>query len=459
MESQAFLQLGIFTITTGEAIVKFKKTIVGCSVSAALLVMAGSAAASGFALLEQSGSGLGNAFAGGAASAEDASTIFYNPAGMSRLSGSQLAVAASEIRPSARFSGTVTGLAPLQTAGAGTGGDAGSWGLAPSGYFAMELNAKTRVGLGINAPFGLQTQYDANWMGNFQAIKSQIQTVNMNPAVSYQISDTVSLGAGLNYQHISGELSNAANYSALAFSKGGNALLGAVGTNSYGMSTLTGNDSAWGYNFGALVDLSPQTRIGMAYRSKIRYNLSGTSSLTNVPGALLAAGLPQAQSVTVAMTMPDTFSFSGFHKLDDQWDWMADATWTDWSVVQQLNVLAANGSSLSNTPYNWNNTWRVSAGANYHYSEAWTARMGVAYDQSPTSDAFRNARIPDGNRTWLSLGGQYKPDKQSALDFGYAHLFVNSAAINQLQAAAAGNLIGTYNNSVDILSVQYAHGF
>ena len=425
--------------------------------SVAGLVMAGSAAASGFALTEQSGSGLGNAFAGGAASAEDASTIFYNPAGMSQLAGNQIAVAGSMIRPSARFSGSVTGI-PFQTAGSGTGGDAGSWGFAPSGYFSMELNPQTHVGLGINAPFGLQTQYDANWMGSYQAIKSQIQTVNVNPAISCRINDMISLGAGLDYQHINGELSNAANYSALAFSLGGAGLLGAVGVNSNGISTVSGSDSAWGYNLGALFDLSDQTRIGIAYRSRIDYNLSGTASLTNVPGALLAGGLPQVQPVSVAMTMPDSFSLSGFHAFNDKWDMMFDATRTGWSVVQQLNVLAANGTSLGNTPYDWNNTWRFSAGANYHYNAAWTVRMGVAYDQSPVSDAFRNARIPDASRTWLSIGGQYKPARQDAIDFGYAHLFVNSAAINQLQAGA-GNLAGSYDNSVNILAVQYAHGF
>ncbi len=431
----------------------FRKTIF----SVAGLVMAGSAAASGFALTEQSGSGLGNAFAGGAASAEDASTIFFNPAGMSHLAGNQIAVAGSMIRPSAKFSGSVTGI-PFQTAGSGAGGDAGSWDLAPSGYFSMELNQEMHVGLGINSPFGLQTQYDANWMGSYQAIKSQIQTVNVNPSISFRVSDMISLGAGLDYQHINGELSNAANYSALAYSLGGNSLLGAVGFNSNGISTVSGSDSAWGYNLGALFDISGQTRIGIAYRSRIDYNLSGTASLTNVPGALLAGGLPQIQPVSVAMTMPDSFSLSGFHVLNDKWDMMFDATRTEWSVVQQLNVLAANGTSLGNTPYDLSNTWRFSAGGNYHYNEAWTLRMGAAYDQSPVSDAFRNARIPDASRTWLSIGGQYKPARQDAIDFGYAHLFVNSAAISQLQAGA-GNLVGSYDNSVNILAVQYAHGF
>lgn len=437
------------------------KTVFSWSVAGALSVMAASAAASGFALIEQSGSGLGNAFAGGAASAEDASTIYYNPAGMSRLAGRQITVAGSMVRPSAQFSGAATGLAPFQTAGAGAGGDAGSWVMVPNGYFSMEVNQKTRIGLGINAPFGLQTQYDANWMGRFQAIKSKIKTVNLNPSVSYDVNDKLALGAGLNYQRIDGELSSAVNYSAAAFAAGGAGLLGLVGTGKEGISTISGSDSAWGYNFGALFNISPQTRVGMSYRSKIKYNLSGAVRFTSVPPVLAASAKLQNGAVNLPITMPDFFSVSGLHQLNDKWDLMADATWTGWGVLQQLKIDRSNGTgNVQTVQENWKNTWRVSLGGSYHYDEKWTARMGVAYDQSPVSDAFRTARIPDANRTWLSVGGQYKPGKQDAIDFGYAHLFVNSATISQnLAATGAGNLLGAYNNSVDILSVQYAHGF
>jgi long-chain fatty acid transport protein len=135
----------------GGTVMMFRKAAVGGAVAGALLMMADVAAASGFALLEQSGSGLGNAFAGGAASAEDASTIFYNPAGMSRLSGRQITVDASMISTSAKFAGT--GALPGDM-----GGNAGSSFFVPNGYFVMEVNPQTRIGLGINAPFGLQTE-------------------------------------------------------------------------------------------------------------------------------------------------------------------------------------------------------------------------------------------------------------------------------------------------------------
>ena len=455
----------------------FKRRLGECAVAGALLVMAGGASASGFALIEQSASGMGNAFAGGAAVAEDASTIFFNPAGMSRLSGSQLSVAAHAIRPSAKFTNSTSVIAtasnPLLI---GNGGDAGSWALVPNAYFAMEVNPQMRIGLGINAPFGLQTQYDANWLGRFQAVKSKLQTINLNPAVSYDVSDAVSLGLGLNYQQIDGELSSAVNYGAAAGSaalspfvpgalKPGLAAL--AGARTEGVSIVKGKDSAWGYNFGALIKLSPQSRLGLAYRSKIKYNLTGTVSFSPVPAPLSLLALPQLQSgaVTLPITMPDSFSISGFHQVNEKWDVMADLTWTGWSVLQQLKIDRSNGTgNVQTVQENWKNTWRIAVGANHHYNEQWTARMGVAFDQAPVSDAFRTARIPDNNRTWLSLGGQYKPSKKSALDFGYAHLFVKNASISDIQnnaaiAKASGNLIGTYNNSVDILSAQYTYSF
>lgn len=435
----------------------FKKTVVIWSVASAMWVMAGSAAAAGgFSLIEQSGSGMGNALAGGAASAEDASTIYYNPAGMARLSGTQLAVALIAIRPSAQFTpGATAAGALLQTVG-NNGGDPGSWGFVPNGYLAVEVNPALKVGLGMNVPFGLQTNYDAAWIGRFQAVKSKIQTINLNPSFSYQVRDNASLGAGLSYQRITGELTSMTNYSAAAAAFG---VLGLVGTNKEGLTTISGSDSAWGYNLGVLVDVTPQTRVGLSYRSTINYILKGTVSFANRP-AVLAAGIPDG-AVNLAIKMPDIFSASVFHQLSDKWDVMADATWTGWSVFQQLKIDRSTGANLLTVPENWKDAWRLAVGANHHYNDQWTARMGLAHEQTPVPDAFRTACIPDQNRIWLSLGGQYKPSKRSAIDLAYTHLFIPNATIADNQAAGGkGNLVGVYSSiATNILSVQYAHNF
>jgi len=399
-----------------------KKTVLNCSVMAALWVMTGSAAASGFALIEQSASGLGNAYAGGAAIADDASTVFFNPAGMSRLKGKQVVLAGHLITPSAKFSGT---------GGAGTnmGGDAGGTAFVPNAYFVMEVQPKLNFGLGINAPFGLQTNYDPAWVGAHQAIKSSITTININPSLSYQVNDALSIGAGVNYQQIKGELTE---------NRGG-----ALGT-----AVVKGSDSTWGYNLGALYNLDATTRVGMAYRSSMSYKLTGT----------VTTSLPFANGpVSLDVKLPDSFSLSVFHQYNDKWDVMADATLTGWSSFKQVKVVDANGAAISNTPENWKNTVRVALGVTHHYNPQWAARGGVAYDQAPVSDAFRTARVPDNNRTWLALGGQYKVSAAGMIDFGYAHLFVKDSPINAASPAPA--LVGVYKSSVDIVSAQYTYNF
>ncbi|HZW24929.1 MAG TPA: outer membrane protein transport protein [Gallionella sp.] len=439
----------------------FKKLALNCSVVAVLATVSNlAAAAAGYSLIEQSGSGMGNAYAGGAASAEDASTIYYNPAGMSRLKGKQVAVALHAIRPSAKFApGAMAAGALLQPAG-NNGGDPGDWGYVPNGYFSMEIDPAMRFGVGVNVPFGLQTNYDPAWIGRFQAIQSKIQTINVNPALSYRVSDRLTLGAGLNYQTIDGTLTSAVNYSAAAFSIGGGGALAAIGgAGVEGVSTIKGNDAAWGYNFGILMDATPQTRIGLAYRSTIDYTLTGTVTFTNRP-ALLAAAIPDG-AVSLNVKMPDTFSASVFHQMDGKWDVMADATWTGWSVFKQLKIDRASGANLITVRENWKDTLRLSVGANHHYDDQWMTRMGLAYDQTPVPDAFRTARIPDQSRIWLSFGGQYKPGKDSAIDVAYTHLFIKDAPIADNQAAAGkGNLSGTYGSiATNILSVQYTYGF
>ncbi|MBU0622365.1 MAG: outer membrane protein transport protein [Gammaproteobacteria bacterium] len=437
----------------------FRKSMIGCSVACALQLMSGNASASAFALIEQS-SGLGNSFAGGAAAAEDATTIFFNPAGMTKLKGDQVTVAASFIDFSAKFSDTGSTGAALQTAG-GNGGDAGALAVVPNTYIVAEIEPVLRFGLGINAPFGLMTEYDPDWIGRFQAIDSKIQTININPSLSYEMNDIVSLGIGLNYQHITGELTSAVNYSAAAYDAGGAGLLTAIGGPGVeGVSTIKGSDSAWGYNLGVLFQVAPETRWGLSYRSKIKYTLNGTITFADVPAALTASPLLANGDVTLPITMPDSLSISVFHQMGNGWDIMADATRTGWSVLQEMKIDRSNGSNVLTVQEKWKDTWRVAAGASYHYNEQWLARMGVAYDQTPVPDAYRTARIPDNDRTWISVGGQYKVSQAGTLDFGYAHLFVKDASIADMQAAAGkGDLVGTYKGSVNIVSVQYAHSF
>ncbi len=432
---------------------RFKRATVYSSVSAffvmaSLTAWSGVVAASGFALIEQSGSGLGNAYAGVTASAEDASTIFFNPAGMANLHGKQLAVAGNLIGVASQFSDTASVAATGRALG--TVPDNGRklvW--IPNGYFATEITPKLHLGAGISAPFGSSTEYQPGWVGRYQALTSNVETINVNPSFSYQMNDAFSVGAGLDYQRFKATFTNAVKLGAFVD----------------GTSTMSGSDNAWGYNLGGLLRLADNSRIGVSYRSAIQFKLSGTeyvSSTLQIPGATNVF-IP----VTTDIKTPDTLAIGYFQPLDSKWDVMANLMRTGWSSFNELRVIqVSNGATVALTQENWRDTWRVAVGASHHYSEQWTARVGLAYDQTPVSDTFRTARVPDSDRTWLSVGGQYKSGKGSVLDFGYAHLFVKNAAINRNKGGVDetstmkyAQLAGSYDSKADILSVQYTYGF
>ena len=453
-----------------------RKTALPLAVAGAFTGMASQAHASAFALIEQSASGLGTSFAGAAASAEDASTIYYNPAGMSLLpSGPQISVGAAFINISTKFSNststqTGTPLVPATQAPlGGNGGDAGGLATVPNAYFAMDVARDWKVGLGISAPFGLKTEYDSDWMGRFQAIKSEIDTINVNPSASYKVNENVALGFGLSYQKIDAELTNAVNFAAATFGATGSAAAaGAVAAaGQEGTVSVKGSDDAWGYNLGAMFKLNPDTRLGVSYRSSIKYHVTGTVNFSGVPTATLTGISPALAAafsngnVALDIKMPDSASVALQHQFDPKWALLADATWTGWSKIQQLQVVRDNGTTLNTTPENFKDTWRFGLGAVYRYTDVWSLKGGLAYDQTPVNNTDRTARLPDQDRTWLSVGGQYRLSKDGTLDIGYAHLFVKDSSINQNggNAFLNGQLTGTYKSSIDILGVQFAYRF
>jgi long-chain fatty acid transport protein len=401
------------------------------------------AAAAGFALTEQ-GSGMGNAFAGGAAAAEDASTIFYNPAGLTQIPGRQVMVGVSALKPSIDFTnrGSVAGLGkPLGVEGS----DAGQWGVIPDVYFSWAATDRLWLGIGVNAPFGLKTSYDSNWIGRYQAIDSVLTTVNVNPTVAFKVNEVVSLGAGINYQRLDATLTRAVNFVPAA----------------EGSARVSGDASAWGWNVGALFNLGTDMRVGVSYRSQLHYRIEGDVTF-NRPAGVPNAGAAADGSIFANVTVPESASLSVFQKFSDQWDFMGDITWTRWSRLEALNIYRTNGATLQAIPENWDDSWRFSLGLSYYVNPAWKLRGGVAYDQSPVSNQFRTARIPDSDRTWLAIGAQWKPQSLSglAIDVGYAHLFVKDASISDNQAASgSGILIGNYSLSADIFTVQLAYSF
>ncbi len=438
---------------------------------AAALVTASTSHAAGFALIEQSASGMGNAFAGGAAGAEDASTIFFNPAGMTYLPDNQLVIAVHVIKPSVNFSnnGSHSGVGTTMTGG--NGGDAGDLALAPNFYFTKAVSDSVRLGIGVNAPFGLKTEYDSDWAGRYQALKSELKTININPSVAFKVNNMISLGAGVSYQRAEATLTNAVDFGTICAGtalKAACAGTGVTPQKADGLASIKGDDWSWGYNLGAILQPGDTTRIGLAYRSEVRQNLSGSASFGGTPALFglspTLTNLFANGNVTAKLTLPASFSASIFQKINAQWDVMGDLTWTEWSSFNELRVIRSSGplagQTLTVQPENWSNSVRASIGASYRYNDKLKARIGVAFDESPVSSTARTPRIPDTNRTWLSLGANYRCTPESHVDIGYSHIFVKDATLSQgAVGTPAGNLVGNYNNDINILSLQYTHTF
>jgi long-chain fatty acid transport protein len=314
-----------------------------------------------------------------------------------------------------------------------------------------DITPNIKYGFGISAPFGLITQYDGDWVGRYQALKSVIKTIDLNPSLAYKVNDQVSLGAGFNAQYINVELSNAIDFGLLS---------GGAPQSADGAADISGNSWGYGYNLGVLFQFPTATRVGLAYRSKIHQTLVGNASFSNVPGVL--AGNPSFASggAKAAVTLPDSMSLSVVQVIAEKWELLSDVTFTRWSTFNELRVRFDNGAPDAVTVENWRNTFRASIGLAYRYNDFLKLRGGIGFDQSPVRGAFRTARIPDNNRRILAVGANYKVSKADSVDFAYQHLFFSDTPINNNQlATGGGQLIGTYDSQVNILSLQYNHNF
>ncbi len=410
--------------------------------------------AAGFALIEQSVPLMGTAYAGSAAAADSAGTLYFNPAGMTRLPGTRAGAAVHLIDPDTEFNDGDTRNALGQPIPGGDGGDAGKLAALPNFYLTHQLDDRVWLGLAVNSPFGLTTEYKSDWVGRYHAIKSEVKTLNINPSIAYRLNDKVSLALGLSAMYLEGEFSNAIDFGLLS----GNPAF-ASQPRFDGKSEIDGDSWGYGYNLGVLFEPAQDTRVGIHFRSKVDQEIEGDVEF-ELPDPLLA-GIFSNTGVKADVALPASASLSVIHQVNSAWTVMADYTWTEWSAIPALRFEFDNSLPNNVTTFDWENTYRVALGAAVKPTDsAWTYRLGVAYDESPVkSAATRTARLPDTDRVWLTVGAGFRPSEDLRVDLGYAHLFMNDAKISKsatpgTEDFSRGSLNGSYEASVDVLSIE-----
>lgn len=418
-------------------------------------------AASGFALREQSGSALGNAFAGATAGAEDISYMFFNPAGLTRHQGSQIAATTSLIVPQARFhsgSGSTAGGTPIR--GSNGGGDVTEDMILPAFYAMWDaqrdlgLSQNVRLGVGVNAPYGLETEYEEQWIGRYHALHSHLETVNVNPVVAWEALPGLSIGGGVQFQYVDAKLTNAVDFGTIGAAVG---VPGLRPTQADGWAKVDGDDYGWGYNFGVLYEPWVGTRVGAAYRSAIHHRLDGDERFSNVPAPL--RGTFRNTSAEAALDLPETVSFGIHQDISNSVSVMGEAAWTRWSRFNELRITFDNTPQPeSMTEEEWEDTWFFALGATWRPDDQWALKLGIAYDEDPVPDRTRTPRVPSSDRKWISVGATYEPFSNLKLDIGYTHVFFDEASIDLPTSAPGntfrGNLEGKVEASVDIIAVQ-----
>ncbi len=447
--------------------------------------------AAGFMLQEQNAVQTGDFGAGGAAIAEDASTAWFNPAGLTRLDKPQLVLAANEILFKTNYSGLVTYNnstmntifdPPVQVGAINesqhvSNVDGGTSNFIPVFHLAYPITPKVVAGLSVTTPFGLSTKYDASTYVRYANTQTKLQVTDISPSIGFQVTDKTSVGFGVDMQRLLATFDNYADINPQS--------------TQYQALTLSHNkasDWAQGWHAGILFQPSNATRFGLAYHSKVIHHASGYSTFSGpaadpdyindiiVESETPAYGTMHTGASTTTVNLPASTMLSAYHDMNNRWALMGSVVYTQWNIFQETalnNVMASQvnltedsvllGQKLVNVvvPQHFHNTWRASIGTNYKFNDQWLARTGVGYDESPVNNSYRNLRLPDSDRYAVALGARYQATKAVALDAGWTHEFIQTARLNNTttQDVQSTTIIGKSYSHADVIGLQMTWSF
>lgn len=397
---------------------------------------------------------VGDANAGGAALANDATTTFTNPAGMVRVCKPQLIVSATDLHTHVNFQGTNTWSSPglgafSQTGSANAGGEL----FIPAFFFSTPVYRNSvYFGLSVAAPFGLGTYYANDSIVRYSATTSELKVLDYSPNLAVRLNNQWSVGLGADFENA---------YARLRVVAGAPTISTALD------STSKNSADAWGYGWhvGALYQLTPCTRFGFNYRSRVRTNFSGGKS--TIDGGLisfLSNGLTNNisnQLLSASLIVPAVTTISAYHDFNPCFAVDGSINYTQWTQLADqltLNNIAALPTNLTGSlAQNYKDSWILAGGVIYKVNCNWLLRSGVFWDEGAIKNStLRTVVLPDANRTGISIGTHYQPWKNIGFDAGYTHIFFQNSSINHTTTVGTQNstAVGTFKNHGDILAIQ-----
>ncbi|WP_119560505.1 outer membrane protein transport protein [Vibrio cholerae] len=431
---------------------KTNKTLLSCAVAFGLASVSTFTQAAGFQLAEYSATGLGRAYAGEAAMADNASAQWRNPAMLTYLEGTQVSAGAIYVNPNVDVEGTVNHAQLGKTHASSN--DFAHDAVIPNFYLSHQLNEQMALGFALGTNYGMETdlgtEFAASHFGNQASVISKEANLN----IAYQILPQLSIGGGVRY--VMGE----GHFGATAPAKNlirhpvtNNVMTLPKGTT---LKYMEGEDNSWGWQVGSAWQINQDHRVGFAYKSEVVMDFEG-----HAEGVSYGSYKPGMMSVT----LPATAELASFHQLNDQWAIHASINWTDWSSFKELTAVFPEKSDLIKSE-NWEDNYRFALGTTYQYDAKLALRAGGAYATSAVDDKNRTATIPETDRTWVSVGGSYVATPQLTLDAGFTYIFAKDATINeprdasdQTAAAIGGAFTGNVSGNVWLIGVQANYRF
>ncbi|CAE6915687.1 Long-chain fatty acid transport protein [Vibrio sp. B1FIG11] len=428
---------------------KTNKTLLSAAVAFGLLSTSSVANAAGFQLAEYSATGLGRAYAGEAAMADNAGAQWRNPAMLTYLEGTQVSVGAIYVNPNIDVDGTSTFVNGSNKA---SSHDFAHDAVIPNFYLSHQYNDKFAIGLAFGTNYGMETDLGKDFAAANFGNEASVTSMEANLNAAYKLNEALSIGGGIRYIIADGSI-------------------GAVMPPQMGLVKPTlpgqtlkymeGDDTAWGWQVGAAWQINDNNRLGFAYKSAVDLTLEGHAN-----GLAFNPMNPNAKKAgSMDLTLPATAELASFHQLNDQLAVHASINWTDWSSFKELVADFPDKSDLIKSE-NWEDNYRFAVGTTYTLDQKWTLRSGVAYDMSAVDDKYRTTTIPETDRLWLSVGAGYEWSKNLTLDAGFTYIFAKDAPISEPRDASdneaagfGGAFEGEVTGNVWLIGVQANYTF